>query len=511
MFLSIHGAHDSSITFIDKNNTIRIFELERFCKKKSAALSSIFENTFDMITNEELISVFDIIKNESKHDNFSVCYYNQLFKTEFELLSKEFGITNFIKSSHHRGHAQCAFYQSPFNESLIFSFDGGGHDENDQISYFNIYKASKRNKTLEHVDQIDINFGTAYALFGTPISEIYKNKNLNVYSGKLMGLSAYGDVIHDWIDPIIKFYTHLNLTTLSNDINIRLDTNNVSGQTSYNLAKTSQYVFEKLFMDIFKRFYKDIHLPICMTGGCALNVLNNNKIKNMVGPSNLFIPPNPNDSGLSMGYAIDNVDDLKKSHHIKFNGMDLQNRYILNSMNGQKVTYERIISLLLEGKIIAIAKGFSESGPRALGNRSIICYPTSMYIKNKLNSSIKFREWFRPFAPVVKKEDVGRFFNDTGEFEFMSYCPTIKNEYKNIFPAIIHVDDSCRLQSVDKTDGILYEILNYMDDHNILPLLLNTSFNTKGKPMVNDINDILKEFYSSDLDALIIENSIYLK
>lgn len=509
MILTVHGAHDASISFIDKNETIRTFEVERFSKIRSCALSDVFKNTFDTIDVDSYVNLLKLIKIESGKSNFEMCYYNQLFDTDFSIIQDVLGVKKFTKTNHHRGHARCAYNQSNFKDCLIFSFDGGGHDEYDQLSYFNVYLII--DNKLKKITQFDTNFGTAYALLGIPISEIHKNKNINNYSGKLMGLSGYGCVNKNWIESFKQYYIDTDPYKLFNNLNLDFKENSISGQLSYDLARTSQYTFETLFLEKFLPIYDNYKLPVCLTGGCALNVLNNQIIKNIIGEKNIYIPPNPNDSGLSVGYLFDNIESTQKKQSITFNGFDLFNKEHTPFVNPQIININDIISYLSDNKILGIVKGYSECGPRALGHRSLICYPINLDLKDKLNSKIKFREWFRPFAAVVRKQDVSKYFQDIEESKYMSFCPKIKQEYKLKLPSIVHIDDTCRVQTITKENSFFYELLTFMDNLGLEPILLNTSFNIKGKPLINDVDDIFKIYNELPIDGVIFDDYMVLR
>lgn len=509
MIIAIHGSHDASISFLDKCGKIRIFEVERFSKIRSCALSNVFKNTFDTIDEYSYVNLIKLIKNESGNNSFEMCYYNQLFDHDFSIIQDILGVKKFIKTNHHRGHARCAYHQSNFKDSLIFSFDGGGHDEYDQLSYFNVYTVVNNN--LEKIDQFNINFGTAYALLGIPISELRKNKNINSYAGKLMGLSGFGNINKNWVENFKQYYIDTNIHKLFDNLNLEFKENGISEQLSYDLARTSQYTFETLFLEKFLPIYEKYKLPVCLTGGCALNVLNNQVIKNIIGEKNIYIPPNPNDAGLSLGYIFDNIESTQKKHNVAFNGFDLFNKEYTPFVNQRIVNINDIVSYLSDNKIIGIVKGYSECGPRALGHRSLICYPINLDLKDKLNSKIKFREWFRPFAAVVRKQDVSKYFQDIEESKYMSFCPKIKQEYKLKLPSIVHIDDTCRVQTVTEEDSFFYELLTSMSNLGLEPILLNTSFNIKGKPLVNDINDIFKIYNELPIDGVIFDDYMVLR
>lgn len=509
--ISIYGAHDASVCFKDKNKNIRIFELERFIKQRYAALTNIYD-IYPFPNESQYINFLNLIK-QNVNDPFTTCYYNNIFDNDIKLISNILQINEFKKCDHHRGHALCSFYQSPFEESLIISFDGGGHDQYGNISYFNIYYGNKKNHTLNHIKKINLNFGTAYGGLGIPITEIKKSTHTNSYAGKLMGLSAYGKVINKWVDYIKNYYYTLNIQELFDYINLKCGENTISEFDSYNLAATSQFVFEILFIQQVYDVIKEYNMPICLSGGCALNVLNNQNLKNHTKLP-IYIPPNPNDSGLSFGFYIDNQFESNECN-ITFSGIDIINIDKLETYKkvhrNDLVDYEKLSEYILDGNIVSTLIENSECGPRALGNRSIICYPSNPDLKNLLNSKIKFREWFRPFAPVVLLEDVSLYFDFNEESKYMSFCPKIRSEYSTIFPAITHFDNTCRVQTVTESNKLLYSLLKCLKNKDRPAILLNTSFNIKGKPLITDLDDAFHVLNTLPIDALIVNSSIFYK
>ncbi|HYE67517.1 MAG TPA: carbamoyltransferase C-terminal domain-containing protein, partial [Anaerovoracaceae bacterium] len=154
----------------------------------------------------------------------------------------------------------------------------------------------------------------------------------------------------------------------------------------------------------------------------------------------------------------------------------------------------------------------SECGPRALGNRSIICDPSGAGKKDLINEKIKHREWFRPFAPVVKAEDVEKYFDFSGESRFMSYAPTVRTEYIDIIPAVVHKDATARVQTVTRAQNkFLYNLLDEFERISGIGVLLNTSLNIKGLPILTTLRDAFDVWNSTELDALYIEGWLFEK
>ena len=154
---------------------------------------------------------------------------------------------------------------------------------------------------------------------------------------------------------------------------------------------------------------------------------------------------------------------------------------------------DTLVSDLEKGEIIGVARGRMEHGPRALGNRSILCNPAIKEMKDTLNQKVKHREWYRPFAPIVRLEDVSEYFDWEGESRWMTFCPTVKKEWRKKLPSITHVDGTARVQTVTKEQNPwIYELLTKFKEKTGVGVLLNTSFNVNGKPILNTVRDAFK-------------------
>jgi carbamoyltransferase len=181
------------------------------------------------------------------------------------------------------------------------------------------------------------------------------------------------------------------------------------------------------------------------------------------------------------------------------------------SMKSRKLNIENLAKDIESGKIVGVARGNAEHGPRALGNRSIICNPAIADMKDVLNAKVKHREWYRPFAPVVRLEDVNKYFEWNKESRWMSFCPKVKEEWKSKLAAITHVDGTARVQTVTKEQNeFIYNLLTEFEKLTGVGVLLNTSFNVDGKPILSTIQDAFTILEKTELDALVIENT-YIK
>lgn len=530
--IAFYGSHNANIA-IEKDGKILIaIEIERFNNLKNSGVAQykvpknrgISDLTFVV---EEVLS---FIEKEYGIKKYEECFimntdviFDQLYNTHEVIPAKKF-----TSYHHHKAHAAGTFYQSPYSEALIFSFDGGGDD-----GTFNIYKCVRGEEPellekvinpVEKSPHVGYDLGFPYMIFGHFLEDIkyewIADGNL-IYPGKLMGLASYGKVINEWIEPFKKVYkTGCNgltypdlLADLGKEINIVFDTQNrLKGEVAYNVAATSQRAFEECFLEVAKPYFEKYpSLPVCITGGCGLNIILNTRLVTEF-KKNVFVAPNSNDGGLGVGLLAAKLKP-KESIDITYAGLPIMDRHMLSyffentNITQQKLDLAKLATDLIQGKIVGVLRGNSEHGPRALGNRSILCNPTLKDMKDTLNKKVKNREWYRPFAPVVRLEDVSKFFEWEGESRWMSFCPKVKKEWRDKLPSITHVDGTARVQTVTKTQNkFIYDLLTEIEKQTGVGILINTSFNVNGKPILSTIKDALEVLTTTDLDSLVIEN-----
>lgn len=502
MNLYVYGSHDASIT-IEKDGQIFVYEIERYNNKRYSALTNYY-SCLNYLSDDELNDLIDLIKVDTGVDKLNVCYYNQIFDREFKVLKEKFQIESFISFDHHKSHAATSYYQSNFNDAFIISYDGGGQNADGTVSYFTVWRGVENE--IHKIKDVSFDLGTPYMLVGNVISDIKKNPNNVIQlsnSGKLMGYSSYGKVRHDWVNSFVDFYKSQDFSVFK-QIGFDLKDNSLSGELAMDFSATSQFVFEKLFFQIFDSLNIPIKSNICLGGGCALNILINQKLVEL--GYNVYVPPNPNDCGLSLG-ALLSFNKIKYKD-LTYRGFELIDKN-LNIKNYKSVTNSDIADLLFKDcKILGYLKDRSECGPRALGNRSIICYPDQVGLKNKLNKEIKFREWFRPFGAIIRLEDLDLIVENGVESQYMSFCPTLRSEYR--FESITHIDNTCRIQTITKEQHpSLYDILTNIENLGGHPILLNTSFNIKGRPILTRLSDAVICLTNSSLDGFIYKNKLY--
>ncbi len=516
----LHGSHDANITFYNPNNEkVFILELERLVRKRYFRLH--FDNTL-----EEQISILrkciDIGLKEIDAVKVDILYVGLDSQNYIKMLKEVFGTeqVHFL-AKHHDMHAASTWAQCPYEEALIFSYDGGGDKE-----FFCIYHTSKQQITK--LATVKSDFGGCYLLCGSWVSEVAQNSRHHLaLAGKLMGLCAYGVSREDLVGYFSEFMISKNCEELSAKTNYQLknikepwkeplENYCLSGKEAYDFAATAQKGFEEAFLNIFSFFHsKYPNLPVCVTGGGALNVLVNERLKTEIGVD-VFVSPNPSDCGLSFGLL--HIATKKKFPNVTYSGLpilDINNlENFVRERNAREADLKEVASLIKSGLIIGIVQGGSEVGPRALGNRSIVCDPTRRDMKDVLNAKVKFREWFRPFAPFCKKEDAEKYFNSRNfdNLEFMSFAPLVKNEYREKLPSITHADGSARLQVVTPASHSgFYDLLTEFGKISDINVLLNTSFNIKGKPILSKIEDALFVLDNTELDAVWVEGYLFEK
>ena len=555
--LGLNGSHNGGITVAKNGKVVLALEFERLFNEKNVGLAQyktikatdvlfMMKYVSKYILNYFGIEKFNKVVAINTGVNFGELYDHKVFAIEDYIPAD-----TYIEGHHHAAHAYNVLYTSPYDKALIVSFDGGGND-----GFFNVYLGDKKNKISEQYGNIDLletvthptagsphlflDLGLPYASFGEVLQDIRREGDLSngilIYPGKIMGLASYGKVRKRWLNRFIKYYTddlhqansyRVHMKKLFDDLKIehndrlftehRFEEDRLSGKIAYDIAATSQKAFEEAFLIYAKPWmerYKD--LPLCLAGGCALNIILNTRLKEEFGRE-VFVGPTPNDCGISTGLCLQ---ELKPENpaDITYAGLPiLDSNSIFEHINdhwwftSHDVDEDDIVDSLVKGEIIGLIKDNSEHGPRALGNRSILCNPSIKKMKDILNEKVKNREFYRPFAPVVRLEDVSEYFEFEGESRWMTFCPKVKTEWRKKLAAITHVDGTARIQTVTREQNtFLYDLITKFKEKTGVGVLLNTSYNVAGKPITNTVKDAMTLFRDTKLDKLII-NDIYFK
>lgn len=324
-------------------------------------------------------------------------------------------------------------------------------------------------------------------------------------AGKLMGLQSYGKIIKEFRDTLNYDMYSINLLFNTNNFNKFLNNDLLAKLQPLDWIRTVHDKVSEILINFFEKVTdKDYTANISYSGGVAQNVLWNTQLKNKF--KNLIIPPHCNDEGLSLG-ALEYLRIKNKLPKFKINNFP----YIQSDEKPAEVADKNTITETAEhlknNKIVAWYQNNGEIGPRALGNRSLLLNPLIKNGKDVINK-IKKRETYRPFGASVLKEHVKDYFNSAIDNPYMLYVG--ETTQKNL-KCITHVDGTCRFQSVDKNNEIYYNLIKEFYEKTGCPLILNTSFNINGKPIMSKVSDAKDFFNNSDIDVLVIGNKIYKK
>lgn len=513
--IALHSHHNASIAVEHNGDIVTVIELERFINLKNASHCFFRPIHVQDVILGEVYEYLRLTYGFTHYDKFVISQGFQEVPQEWrdQIPANEY----LVDERHHPAHAASSFYQSPHNEALIISFDGGSND-----GWFNLYHGTK-GQELEVVTTFGIDLGSHYHVIGSVCEDIKHYDELTA-AGKVLGLQSYGNVRHEWVDHIIQFFKHVpywhelesRIKTLSDNLGIEFSKENkLVGQIQYDFARTAQHAFETIFFDSVDSWVTKYNLPIVLTGGCALNITLNTRVKERYPHLDVFVAPNSSDCGLTVG-TLCNLIKPTKVIDITYKGVGVLDRSLLmeyvNTYNARKVKLDALVQDLINQRILGLIQGNSEHGPRALGNRSILCSPIPLDMKDTLNHKVKHREWFRPFAPIVRLEDVSEYFEWEGESRWMNFCPMVKPEWKDRLPAITHVDGTARVQTVTKEQNpLIYDILTLFKEKTGVGVLVNTSFNVDRKPILSSYKDALKVFHETELDRLYLDGYYFVK
>ena len=483
----------------------------------------------------------------------------------FDLLKqhdKNFKDIDKIKfSEHHYSHAASAFFPSPFKEAIVLTLDGVGEWATTTV-------ALGKNNKLKILKEI--HFPHSLGLLYSAIT-YYIGFKVNSGEYKVMGLAPYGvpkykDLIINKLMDLkddgsfrlnMKYFNYATGLTMTNNkfsqlFNhpVRNPSKDLINQFHMDLASSIQAVTEEIVLRLTKNISEEFKIKqLCLAGGVALNCVANGKIlKNKIF-ENIWIQPAAGDAGGSLGAALAYWHhELEKPREIfedqmkgSYLGPKYENDEIEVQLKKLEAVYEKkdtkeIIEMtakeLANNKTVGWFQGRMEFGPRALGGRSILADPRSAKMQKELNLKIKFRESFRPFAPSVLREDVNEWFEFDKDSPYMLLVSEVKkskqinmteqdkklfgidklNIKRSSIPAITHVDYSARIQTVHKeTNPRFYNLISEFKKITNCPVLVNTSFNVRGEPIVCSIKDAFNCFMGTNLDILVIEDYILFK
>jgi len=490
-------------------------------------------------------------------------YLKSVLKKELARLGgcKTSEIPSLLFTEHHQSHAASAFFPSPFQKAAVICLDGVG-----EWASTSVWLGNGNTLTPQWEMDFPHSLGLLYSAF-----TYYTGFKVNSGEYKLMGLAPYGEPVY--VDLILD-----HLMDLKEDGTFRLDMSYFNyatgltmtnskfdalfgaparksesnlGQREMDIAASIQKVTEEVVLRLGKTVKKELGVDyLCLAGGVALNCVANGELLRSGVFEDIWIQPAAGDAGGALGAALSvwyeyldkprttNPVDSMKGAYLGCRYVDDEIETYLNSVNASYKKLEddalvtELAGILDNGNVVGRMQGRMEFGPRALGSRSILGDPRNIKMQSVMNLKIKYRESFRPFAPIVLADRVGDYFMHEGKSPYMLIVAPVKEEIrlpmtaeqKQLFgieklnvprsqlPAITHVDYSARIQTVhEETNPGLYALLKAFDERTGCAVLVNTSFNVRGEPIVNTPEDAYRCFMRTEMDYLVIENYLLAK
>ena len=531
--LGFQSGHDVSYCILENGIPIIHEELERFIRKKEP-IGDGLDMAFQRISDNEL--------NEITH----ICYGNPgrrtgkcgLKKSERKLKSLN---VDYSIIGHHQSHAANAFFSSNFDEALVITLDGSGVEKINYKDYSKDCHGIKENyeyfsssctfwlgkdlniEPIERIPTSKLTIGSPWQIYTGEIFGLSNGYPHGNSAGTVMAMAAVGDSNKYWKDFYDafmsggSFYGRSSARVGGNILKYKPIAEK-SEQDAFDVAAGLQRATEVVCREIMTPIIEQ-HNPkhICMSGGVVLNSVMIGKMYDWFpNVEKIYICPVPYDGGLSIGSAqyvyhhiLKNPRVTWKNNCSPYLGKKYYKKDILKVIDNKKdlVTFKtvddnHIIDLLDKQNIISVFGGGSESGRRALGNRSILADPRSTDMKDIINEKVKHRQWFRPFAPSILREDVKKWFERDIDSPYMTTVLNWKEEVKDKVPAVVHLDGTARLQTVTKNDNKwYYNFIKKFKEHTNVPILLNTSFNDR-EPIVETPEHAMNCFLGTDIDYL---------
>lgn len=547
--------HDSAAALLKNGKVIAAAQEERFSRKKH-------DDSFPTQAVKYCLS-YAGIKVEDLH---SIAYYEKPF-VKFERLLSTYirtwprSFISFLKAmkvwlkqklwipatirkelgykgeiyylEHHLSHAASSFFASPFEKAAVLTVDGVGEWA---TATYGIGEGNSL-KILKEI-HFPHSLGLLYSAF-----TYYLGFKVNSGEYKVMGLAPYGEPkytekVRKLIDVKNDGSFHLNMKYFGYEYGLKMTNKNFDKlfgapprkpetkltQREFDIARSLQYVLEEILLKMVEHVHKETQAEnLCLAGGVSLNCVANGRILRESSFKQLYIQPASGDAGGAVGAALfvyNNVLKQKNDYVMKnvYLGPEFEEKEIEKLLSNNKIQYKKydeeslyrkVADYIDDQKVIGWFQGKMEYGPRALGNRSILADARNKENWQRVNLKIKFRESFRPFAPSVIEEDISEYFDLDVPTPFMLLVAQVK---KDNIPAVTHKDNSARIQSVNKDENYRYhKLISTFKEKTGTSVIINTSFNVRGEPIVCTPLDALKCFLRTDMDILVMGNYVVKK
>ena len=534
--LGFQSGHDVSYCVLENGVPIIHEELERFIREKEP-LGDGLKMAFDRLPDDffDDLKVFCYGNLNTRHRGLPVNHQEADDKMN-QIIKNNDGKLYAI--SHHQSHAANAFFSSNFNEAMVITIDGSGTDKVDwkdcekdvtdlkPNEYFSTSFTFWNGKDLdiepiERIPMTTMTLGSPWRIYTREIFGLSSGHPHGLAAGTVMAMAAPGDSDKYWKD----FYNAFKAggggpsqQTMNNCKKYKPIAER-SEQDAFDVAAGIQRATEVVCREIMTP-YIEKHNPkhICMSGGVVLNSVMIGKMYDWFpNVEQIYICPVPYDGGLAIGSAQYVYHQVLRNPRVKWKDnctaylgstyeeneiVNVLNHWHKHGLNIRQTTDEEVIELLIKDKIVSVFGGGSESGRRALGNRSILADPRSPKMKDMINEKVKHRQWFRPFAPSILREDVEDWFEKDVDSPYMTTVLKWKKEVRDKVPAVVHLNNTARLQTVTENDNDwYYNFIKKFKNKTGVPILLNTSFNDR-EPIVETPEHAVNCFHGTNIDYL---------
>lgn len=513
-------SHDVSSVLIKENKIIFAIEEERLSGWKhhggfffgdDSKLSRNYCLNLDNLNGHsyKLVESWNLNKIDSFYRRFkNFSYYPRYFFEQLQLMPNYFRYYNKIHEhngiNHHLSHAASSFRVCNFNKSNILVIDGAGETESSSL-FFSSGKDIELIKNYHKLNSLGWLYREMSHLFGFG----------EFGAGKIMALTGYGQIDKKLLGLInFKGDDYFVNWGLFN----RLRKLKLNFKQKSNIATTLQFLLEKTSLKLVKQIYENTgYKTLCLAGGVSLNCKMNSVLLNSDYVNKIFIQPAAHDAGAALGAALELnylTNDIAKIKDFNdYLGFDYSNEEIKLELRKSRLKFEYYkdiegvaAELIANGSVIGFFQGRLEFGPRALGNRSILASPSSKEISDKVNK-LKHRELWRPLAPAILENKGTKYVKKYHPSPYMTIAFDVKGDKKEEIKGVVHVDGTARIQTVTKKQNKpFYNLLKAYEKITTIPVLLNTSFNDRGQPIVCSPKDAIKTFLKMKLDALVIGN-----
>jgi len=437
-----------------------------------------------------------------------------------------------VHLNHHLTHAASSFLVSPFEEAAIMTIDGTGE-------YATTLLARGEGERISVLKEIP--FPHSLGAFYGAITQ-YLGFEVDSDEWKVMGLAPYGrPAYYKDLRKIVRLIPEGEFRLDCRYFNFHLPSKKTWYSAKFckkfgpprrededilqhhmDMAASAQKIVETTVLHIADYLYKLTQTPrLCIAGGVGLNCVMNGKLIRQSPFKQIFVQPASGDDGCSIGssfYIYNTILKYPRNYVMEhaYLGPEFADSQIERALSDAGLTFRKQSDIakiaaryLAEGKVIGWFQKRMEVGPRALGNRSILADPRRADMKNLINKKVKFREGFRPFAPSVLEEDCAEYFDTNGSFPFMLFVHPVLPQARELIPAVTHIDKTARIQTVSQSTNPLYwRLVREFKQLTGIPVLLNTSFNVKGEPIVCSPQDAIRTFKNSGIDVLAMGNYV---